>query len=121
MNSKKVVLSVVGIVAGIIAVCVILSLLVGVPVLKNMRYNNALSNAKSGNYVTALSELSGESMDDYKDVKIKRQEYALEAAKQYIKDKDTENAILYIGYAIEINAKENITKEAKKLYDKITE
>lgn len=118
MSGTKVALKIIGILVGIIAVCVVLALVIGVPVLKNMKYNNAQKLAEAGNYTVAISELSGRDMDEYKDVKVKKQEYAIAAAKQYIAEKDKNNALSVLDYAIKLNADKELTKEAKKLFDK---
>lgn len=119
MENKNAALKVIGIMFGIIAVCVILAILIGVPTMKKMKYNNALANAENGNYMTAISELSGKTMDDYKDVSKKRQEYSLAAAKQYIENGDTESAESAIEYCVSIDKESSYAKEAKKLLGKI--
>lgn len=115
MENKNAVLKVTAIMFGIIAVCVILSILIGVPTMKKMKYSNALSNAEKGNYITAVSELSGKTMDDYKDVKNKRQEYSLEAAKQYIENDDIESAESAIEYCISVDNESDYAERAEKL------
>lgn len=119
MSGKKAALTIIGILAGIIAVCTLLAIFVGVPVLKNMKYNNAQKNAESGQYIAALYELEGRNMDEYKDVKLKKQEYALSAAKQFISEKDYTSAIIFLNLAIETNADKDFTSEARKLLDEV--
>lgn len=119
MENKNAVLKIIGIMLGIIVVCIILSLLVGVPAMKNMKYKNAVSNAEKENYSTAVSELSGKSMDNYKDVKSKRQEYAIEAAKQYIELNDTDNAIYALEYCISEDSNSAYAESASEMMKEI--
>lgn len=116
MSGTKVALKITGILVGIIAVCVLLGIFVGAPILKGMKYNNAQKLADAGQYVEAVSELQG-NMDKYKDAKLKKQEYAIEAAKQYIEEGDKNNALSILNYAISLNADKTLTDEAKKLFD----
>ena len=117
MSGAKVALKITGIIAGIIAVCVLLGIFVGAPILKGMKYNNAQKLAGNGQYAAAVSELQG-NMDAYKDTTVKKQEYAIEAAKQYIENGDKENALKYLDYSIKLNADKTLTEKAKKLFDK---
>ena len=117
MRGKQIALVITGIIAGIITLCVLLAIFVGVPVKKNKKYNNAIHNAEAGNYTVAINELNG--INDYKDVPVKKQEYAIEAAKQCIEDDDTVNALSLLNYAMSIDADSKLTKEAKALFDKI--
>ena len=119
MSGKKTALIIIGILAGIMAVCTLLAIFVGVPVLKNLKYTNAQKNAEAGQYIYAIYELEGRNMDDYKDVKLKKQEYALCAAKQFISEKDYVNAEAYLTLAIVINADKDITAEANKLLKEV--
>ena len=116
MSGTKVALKITGIILGIIVVCILLGIFVGAPIFKGMKYNNAQKLAENGQYVEAVTELQG-NMDNYKDAKIKKQEYAFEAAKQYIEEGDKENALSILSYCISINADAGITEEAKKLFD----
>lgn len=116
MSGTKVALKITGIIVGIIVICILLGFFVGAPIFKGMKYNNAQKFAQNGQYVEAVTELQG-NMDNYKDSKVKKQEYALLAAKQAIEKGDKENALSYLGYAIEINADKTLSNEAKKLFD----
>ena len=115
MDKKRIILKILGIIVGIIAGCVLLAILVGAPIMRNMQYNNAMTNAENGYYEAALQELDGRNMDEYKDVKVKKQEYAIEAAKQYTEKEDYEKAYALLNYAVELEADSDLTKEAEKL------
>ncbi len=118
MSGTKVALKITGIIVGIIVACILLGMFVGAPIFKGMKYNNAQKLAENGQYVEAVAELQG-NMDNYKDAIVKKQEYALEAAKQYIEQGDKENALSYLDYAISLNADKNLTDEAKKLFEEM--
>ena len=117
---NKTILKIVGIIIIIFALSITLAYFVGVPIMRNMQYTNAVKNAENGYYEAALSELEGRNMDEYKDVKIKKQEYAIEAAKQYMENNDYEKAYLSLKYAIKLNTDVNLTKKAEKLLDKLS-
>lgn len=106
---NKVALKVTGIIVVIIAVCVLLGIFVGAPLLRNLKYNNAVKNAEAGNYAVALEELDG--IDNYKDVKEKKQTYALEAAKKFYEQGDLDSALSFIIVA------ENYPEDEKKAED----
>ena len=114
---NKVALKVTGIIVGIIAVCVVLGIFVGVPLLRNLKYNNAVKNAEAGNYVVALEELVG--IDNYKDVKEKKQTYALEAAKQFYEHGDLDSALSFIEVAENYPEDEKKTEDTTNLKEKI--
>lgn len=116
MSGTKVALKITGIIVGIIVICILLGFFVGAPIFKGMKYNNAQKFAQNGQYVEAVAELQG-NMDNYKDAKVKKQEYAIEAAKQAIEKGDKENALSYLGYAISVNADKTLTDEATKLFE----
>ncbi len=120
MNGKTVVLKIVGILSAIIVGCVILAIFVGAPLLRHMQYTNAVKNAENGQYVAAVKELNGRNMDEYKDSKQKKQEYVIAAAKQYMDEKNYEEAYGALKYAIEIDADTELTKEAEKLLKKVS-
>ncbi len=115
MDTKKVILKIVGIIVGIIAVCTVLAIFVGAPVMRNMQYKNAEKNAQNGHYIEAIRELSGRNMDDYKDVKERKQGYAISAALEYMEKGDRDGAVEMLEYAIEINTDKELTKQAKEL------
>ena len=117
---NKIILKIVGIILIIFALSIALAYFVGVPVMRNMQYTNAVKNAENGYYEAALSELEGRNMDEYKDVKLKKQEYAIEAAKHYMENNDYEKAYLSLKYAIELNTDEKLTKKAEKLLDELS-
>lgn len=116
MDGKRVALKITGIIVGIIVVCILLGIFVGAPIFKGMKYDNAQKLAEAGNYTLAVSELQG-NMDEYKDSKLKKQEYSIEAAKQYIEKGDKQNALSILKYAISLNADKSLTDEAKKLFE----
>ena len=115
MNNNKVALKIVGIIACIIVGCTLLAIFVGAPLLRNLQYTNALKNAENGQYIAAIKELSARNMDEYKDTKLKKQEYAMEAAREFIKDKDKENAVAMLEYVIELDVDTKLTTDAKIL------
>ena len=117
MSGTRVALKITGIIIGIIAVCVLLGIFVGAPIFKGMKYNNAQKLAENGQYVEAVTELQG-NMSGYKDSILKKQEYAIEAAKQYIEKGDNKTALSYLDYAIKVNADKDLTDKAKKLFEK---
>lgn len=117
MDGKKVALKVTGIVVGIIAVCILLGIFVGAPIFKSMKYNNAQKLAESGQFAAAVAELQG-NMDSYKDATLKKQEYALEAARQFYDDKNMDAALAYLDLALN-GPDETVVKEAQILSEKI--
>ena len=97
---KNVVIKVLGLVFGIIAAIVILSIIFSKTLLPIYRYNNAEKHAEKGDYVTATQRLQGL---DYKDSQAKYGEYACKAAESYYNSNDMDQAIEYFRYAYSSN------------------
>lgn len=127
-ESKHVVVKVLGLVFGIIAAIVILSVVFSKTLLPIYRYNNAEKNAANGDYATATQRLQGL---NYKDSRTKYGEYACKAAESYYDSNDMDNAIEYFNYALSSNIEKyqieaivyiyNIQPEEKNYFDGLAE
>ena len=97
---RYVVLKVLGLVFGIIAAIVILSVIFAKTLLPVYRYNNAEKHAAKGDYMIASQRLQGL---DYKDSQEKYGEYSCKAAEEYYNSNDMDQAIEYFRYAYSSN------------------
>lgn len=114
-GTKYVVIKVLGLVFGIIAAIVILSVIISKTLLPIYRYNNAEKHASKGDYVTATQRLQGL---DYKDSQLRYGEYACKAAEEFYNSNDMDQAIEYFRYAYSSNI-EKCQIEAIVYYYKI--
>ena len=95
-----VVIKVLGLVFGIIAAIVIVSVIISKTLLPVYRYNNAAKYASERDYATATQRLLGL---DYKDSQEKYGEYACKAAEEFYNSNDMDQAIEYFRYAYSSN------------------
>ena len=102
-NAKEpqhVVIKVLGLVFGIIAAIVILSVIFSKTLLPVYRYNNAAKHAENGDYVIATQRLQGL---EYKDSQEKYGEYACKAVEEFYNSNDMDQAIEFCKYAYSSN------------------
>ncbi len=116
MENKRIGLKVTGIVLGIIVGVVILAVIFRYTALPVWKYNVAISNAEKGEYALATRGLHN---INYKDSDALAQEYALEAAKQFIEADDKEMAMTYLAVAINTGDNDEFRNEAMALYDEL--
>lgn len=113
METKKVVLKVLGSLFGIIIGIVIVSVIISKTVLPVYRYSSAEKSVQAGDYAAAAMRLKNM---DYKDSAEKFGEYALIAGEEYFKKGDYDNASLYLSYALH-SENEEAAEKAKKYFD----
>ena len=113
METKKVVLKVLGALFGILFAIVLLSVIISKTLLPVYRYNSAEKSVQAGNYAAATMRLKGM---DYKDSAEKFGEYALIAGEEYFKSGDYDNASLYLTYALN-SENEKASAKAKAYFE----
>lgn len=118
MDNKKVALKIVGILGGVIVCIVVLAAVFSLKIAPIMKYNTAVKNAEAGEYALAVKGLS-ELKSEYKDSEKKKQEYALEAGKQFMEEGNTEAATAYLGFAGSLSADSELAKEAQELFNEL--
>ena len=113
MKTYKIGLKVTGIVLGVVAVITVLAIVFSITLMPVIKYNVAVKNASTGNYVLAAKGMH--EIVDYKDADRKFQEYVFSAGKKALESGDKQTAKVYVAEAAVSTADLEISSEAQKL------